>query len=312
MPCLLALVVLSVLGIFSASHRKLAKEAFDCVFRRITLRPCTTGFDTKVKAAILGKLINRSQKLAKFVSKYFEVLAWGFVIIFTVSTVWTARGIYNYWAWGDCNGQTSGGFCAFDPTGSNNKVSATEGDCVDSKLAVKALNLKSLNLADYPTIQANPAGNTKQIVFIGCYNCDYTRKTWPAIQKLTAKEAATLVFIHFPVKPETKYLMAYDACVYRENPAVYWQLVDRLFGEDKPLNADETRVQAIISALGMDIEKVKACVNLPETQAEAEQRYKAIQKTGLYGTPTVFINGTPVVGPKPERVYRRLLNKSLI
>jgi len=30
-------------------------------------------------------------------------------------------------------------------------------------------------------------------------------------------------------------------------------------------------------------------------------------KTGVYGTPTVFVNGEPIVGPKPYRVYERLL-----
>ncbi len=52
MPCVVALVVLSIMGIFSASNRALAKEAFDCVFRRITLRPCPTGFDEKIKARV--------------------------------------------------------------------------------------------------------------------------------------------------------------------------------------------------------------------------------------------------------------------
>ena len=50
MFCIVAFVVLSILGIFSAANRRLAKEALDCVFRRITFRPCNTGFDEKMKA----------------------------------------------------------------------------------------------------------------------------------------------------------------------------------------------------------------------------------------------------------------------
>ncbi len=73
MFCLIALIVFSILGIFSATHRKLAKEAFDCVFRRITLRPCNTGFDQKIKGKIIGKLLNKSPKLAKGVQSLHEL-----------------------------------------------------------------------------------------------------------------------------------------------------------------------------------------------------------------------------------------------
>jgi hypothetical protein len=57
MFCIVAFAVLSILGIFSATNRALAKEALDCVLRRVTLRPCNTGFDEKIKAKILGSVI---------------------------------------------------------------------------------------------------------------------------------------------------------------------------------------------------------------------------------------------------------------
>ena len=79
MFCIVAFIVLSILGIFSAANRRLAKEALDCVLRRITFRPCNTGFDEKMKAKILGKVIMRSEKLASFINKRFEILAWAFL-----------------------------------------------------------------------------------------------------------------------------------------------------------------------------------------------------------------------------------------
>ena len=61
MFCIVAFIVLSIISIFSVSHRALAKEAFDCVFRRVTLRPCNTGFQEKMKAQITGKLLMKSE-----------------------------------------------------------------------------------------------------------------------------------------------------------------------------------------------------------------------------------------------------------
>ena len=63
MFCIISFVVLSILGIFSATNRALARESLDCVLRRVTLRPCNTGFDEKMKARILGS-VSESAKTA--------------------------------------------------------------------------------------------------------------------------------------------------------------------------------------------------------------------------------------------------------
>ena len=103
MFCLIALIVFSVLGIFSATHRQLAKEAFDCVFKRITLRPCNTGFDQKIKGKIIGKLLNRSPKLAKGIHRFWEQISWTLVIVFFVSLFFSGRSVYDLIRYKTCD-----------------------------------------------------------------------------------------------------------------------------------------------------------------------------------------------------------------
>ncbi len=78
MFCIVAFVILGILGIFSATRRELAKEALHCVFRRVILRPCDTGFDEKLKARILGSVIMRSETAARILNRNFELLSWVF------------------------------------------------------------------------------------------------------------------------------------------------------------------------------------------------------------------------------------------
>ncbi len=104
MFCIIAFIVLSILGIFSASNRALAREALDCVSRRVTFRPCTTGFDEKMKAKILGKVIMRSEGLARSISKNFEALAWFFFLLMMTASVFFIRGLYLFYVTGSCNG----------------------------------------------------------------------------------------------------------------------------------------------------------------------------------------------------------------
>jgi hypothetical protein len=108
MICIIALVVFGILGIFSATHRTLAKEAFNCVFKRATLRKCTTGFDVKIKSQITGYILTKNETFAKLVYKYFEILSWLFIIISVISIILVAQTAYNIMVYGTCNPEDPG------------------------------------------------------------------------------------------------------------------------------------------------------------------------------------------------------------
>jgi len=116
--CLIALVVFGILGIFSATHRKIALEAFDCVFRRVTFRPCNTAFDKKMKTKISMKLFKANKGLGGFVYKHFEAISWVFALLMIASLSFSAISVYNYIAYGNCNGPHSSEACIFDPSAS--------------------------------------------------------------------------------------------------------------------------------------------------------------------------------------------------
>ncbi len=103
MICIVALAVFSILGVFSAKYRGYAKEAFHCVYRRATLRPCETAFDQKMKSKITGKLIKRKPGLAKFVYKHFEAISWAFMLTMFISLFFAASGLYNLFVYGTCD-----------------------------------------------------------------------------------------------------------------------------------------------------------------------------------------------------------------
>jgi len=120
MICLIAMLVFGVMAIFSASHRPIAKEAFDCVFRRVTFRKCQSGLDVKLKAKLVGTLMRRNSGLAKPVYKYFEVISWLFVIVFFVSLFLSGQALYNLAVYDNCNGPNADPTeCIFVPNDSN-------------------------------------------------------------------------------------------------------------------------------------------------------------------------------------------------
>src|SRR3989344_821094 len=104
MFCIIAFVVLSIIAIFNVSYRELAREAYDCVFRKITRRPCNTGFKEKMKAKMVGKVLSRSAFVAKLLNKHFELLSWILFLATIASIFWTGKGLINYYLYGSCNG----------------------------------------------------------------------------------------------------------------------------------------------------------------------------------------------------------------
>ena len=131
MICILALITFSILGIFSASHRRFARMAFDCVARKLTLRPCEVAFDRQVKMKLVARLSGRSMRMARFTNKNFQAISWAFTILLFVSLFFTASGLYNLAVYGSCDPHSE--VCYLNPaagTGCGSEHCETEGcDC---------------------------------------------------------------------------------------------------------------------------------------------------------------------------------------
>lgn len=111
--CLVAMVVFSILGIFSAKWRRIAKESFQCVFKMIQFKPCDVQLEEKIKSKVTSKLM-RVPKLAKFFYKNFKIISWIFTIVFFASMFYTVYSLYNLVVFGSC---APGSTCIFNPQG---------------------------------------------------------------------------------------------------------------------------------------------------------------------------------------------------
>jgi hypothetical protein len=100
--CLVALVVFSVMSIFSTKYRRLAKESFKCVMKTLTLSPCDMAFEQRVKAKVTAKLLNISPSVARAFYQNFRVFAWGFTATFFVSLFIIGYSFYNFAVYGSC------------------------------------------------------------------------------------------------------------------------------------------------------------------------------------------------------------------
>ncbi len=304
MFCLLAFIVLAIISVFSAAYRELAKEAFDCVFRRMTFRPCDTGFREKMQAKLVAKVLSRSVRAAKLLNKHFELFSWILFVSTVVSIFWAGKGLYNFYLYGSCNGLNQSGFCALDPTGANNKTSQVGEACGTTAGDEASVTLTGVDLSLFPAVGEQAADT---VFMVGCFACEYTRKAYPLIQQLRAKHELNFVFAHYPVKEGMMELLNTEYCAYQQDPDLYWQLIDRLFEIEVDKLADAAQIDQLLTELGYDLAGLRACEAAPSTNVAVTDRRIQLEKTNIYGTPLIFINEKGLVGPKPYRVYERML-----
>jgi protein-disulfide isomerase len=257
-----------------------------------------------MKARLVGKLLSRSAVAARIFNKHFELLSWIFFITTVASIFWTGKGLFNYYMYGSCNGLNKSGFCALDPKGENNKVSQTGGSCGTGEGDESKVTLAGVDLTLFPSKKID--GND-QVVLIGCYSCDYTRKAYPLIKQLISENRVNYTFAHYPVKEETLYLLPIGYCAYKQDQDKFWQLNDKLFESEKNDIAKKEFVDRLLKDIGYDVEAINSCAFSQETNSAVVERRIQLEKTNIYGTPLVFINEKGLVGPKPYRVYERIL-----
>ncbi|MFB6216693.1 MAG: DsbA family protein [Candidatus Aenigmatarchaeota archaeon] len=299
------MIVFAVLGIFSARYRSLAREAFDCVFNRVRLKPCESGLDQKVKNKIIGKVFKRNKKIAGVLNRYFEVFSWTLVILLVVSLAFAANGLYNYFAFGNCNGpQAPDGSC----------ILPGSGDRTD--IEYENIKLSQVDYSDNPTM--GPKNASLTILEFGCFACPYTYSIQSELGKLMENygDKVKLVFMHFPLSEHHNSQFLAEASYCAQKQGKFWEYKDKLFmiqgtcGTSEQVNVSNIAID-YAREVGINITRFRSCLN-------SDNAYKTIMEDkrqglglGVDKTPTLFINDTKVEGYKTYKELKRIVEREL-
>ncbi|MBI5047160.1 thioredoxin domain-containing protein [Candidatus Micrarchaeota archaeon] len=296
--CIIAAIVFAVLSIFSAKYRPLAKEGLRCVFRTITLKPCDTGLDDRIKAELVSGIMKytHSPFLARFVNRRFVILSWLFVILSFGSFGYLIYGVYNFYTYGNCDGPTATGACILNSiTGDYGRFSSPKDLIVPTKL-------------DGITVGNASAKNV--VIEFGCFSCPYTKNAEPIVQQLLKEynESLYYVFKPFPLPNHQFSSDAARAVLCANKQDRQWELRAKIFQQQEACSANGTvAIKSLAQDAGLNMTKFDSCFDNNETGAELAGYVQEGADTGVYATPTFFVNGNPIIGPKPVEEFRKYL-----
>jgi len=95
----------------------------------------------------------------------------------------------------------------------------------------------------------------------------------------------------------------------------FWEFHDYMY-KNQPSESDTSmyttdKLTEIAGTLGMNTDQFQSCLSTNKDADKASADLTEGQKVGVTGTPTIFINGTPVVGAQPYATFQQLIDQEL-
>lgn len=89
----------------------------------------------------------------------------------------------------------------------------------------------------------------------------------------------------------------------------YWEMHDRLFANQATLAVPALKQHA--AALGLETAKFDQCLDSGKHAASIAEDMKLGGSLGVQSTPTIYVNGRPVVGAQPFEYFKAVIDEEL-
>ena len=114
MVCIAAFIILAILGVFVAfisifkpkvgkAYLKAMKKAWGCLWKKVRLQKCETGFKDDVKNGLLSRVMLKHPKWVKPLSILIEVVSVIIVVVAVWALLTAIKSLLALWALGSCN-----------------------------------------------------------------------------------------------------------------------------------------------------------------------------------------------------------------
>ncbi|MEI6462884.1 MAG: hypothetical protein WCO33_04450 [bacterium] len=240
------IILYPILGIFSKEFRVMSRKAISCAFKKVTLKPCDQDFGAEVKAKLLGKIIFKYPRLAKFIDKSAGVIALVIVVINIIGLLYFLNGALNLFVYDTCY-PTNGASCSL--SGEACSIDQVSNPTLWETLSRIPNRLKTWEPKEYISSTAtyyNAYDSSKktalEIIDPGCIIC---KNLFGNIKQAGFENKYNLTYIVYPIPQDGSYKFrnSYLIATYLEALKMHpikgavtpadWALIERIFtGKD--------------------------------------------------------------------------------
>lgn len=148
------------------------------------------------------------------------------------------------------------------------------------------------------------------IVEFSDFECPFCQRAEPTVRQVMNDYSGKvrLVYMQFPLSFHPNAQKAAEANECAGDQGKFWEYHDRLFDTAQ---LDTASLKAHAASLGMDTARFNQCLDSGANAAKVAAMQGMGSQNGVSGTPTFFINGTPLVGAQPYANFKAAIDRQL-
>ncbi len=127
--------------------------------------------------------------------------------------------------------------------------------------------------------------------------------------KSTYGDKVRLVFKDFPLPNHPDAQKAAEAAQCAGEQGKYWEMHDLIFANQSNMGVPALSQHA--AAMKLDTAKFDECVASGKHAAGIAEDMKAGEQMGVGSTPTLYVNGRPVIGAQPFEYFKTVIDEEL-
>lgn len=153
------------------------------------------------------------------------------------------------------------------------------------------------------------------------FQCPFCRRFWKETLPQIKKEyidtgKIKFVYRDFPLSFHAGAQAAAEGAECAEEQGKFWEMHDKIFqGQDLKgqgtVDFNISDVKKWAAATGVDTAKFNQCLDSGKYSSEVAKDQSDGLAAGVEGTPTIFVNGKPIVGAQPFSAFKVIIDQEL-
>jgi protein-disulfide isomerase len=174
------------------------------------------------------------------------------------------------------------------------------GEIYDMSADPFAANRAKIHLDGSPS--KGPASAQVTIVEYADFECPHCRELWEELGVIEKQyPQVRVVYKDYPlttIHPWANTASLAGRCAFEQSPAAFWKVHDAIFGNQDVISPENVwdKLLQFAKDAGLNADTFKACLSSADTQKAIDASRDEGVALGVNSTPTVYINGRPIVG----------------
>jgi protein-disulfide isomerase len=155
-----------------------------------------------------------------------------------------------------------------------------------------------------------PANARVTLVEYSDFECPHCRELHEELKTVEARyPQLRIVYKDFPltsIHPWAQTAALGGRCAFDQSPAAFWKVHDAIFDNQDVLSAENVwdKLVDFAAQAGLNVDTFKACLSSPDAAKAVDANRAEGLALAVTSTPTVYINGRPLVGGDVETLDR--------